>query len=238
MASGQPARTTTETTGVVEDREVVEATEVVEASAPVDGVGPSSDPEASVDTAATAGSGSDSADTQARTPAGDALPVAVEPPRARKKPKQDKEPKKVYEAGGVIVLDGKVALRFTDGQNWIFPKGKLKKHESPEDAAIREAIEETGLNVVIVGDAGEFVMKSDGKKRRFVFYLMQATGKTWDWPHHEGRDTFLMDPDRVGSLVRKRYRKLWESCEARVRALALDGTVPESTVSTDSPAQV
>ena len=231
MVSGQPERMTTEATGAIQ------ATGVVEASTPVDQVGPGSDTQAPGDAAARPGSGSDSADAQSRTPSGDEPPAAEETSPDKKKPKRDKEPKKVYEAGGVIVLDGKVALRFTDGQNWIFPKGKLKKRESPEDAAIREAIEETGLNVVIVGDAGEFVMKSDGKKRRFVFYLMQATGKTWDWPHHEGRDTFLMDPDRVGSLVRKRYRKLWESCEARVRALALDVTAPASTVASDGPAQ-
>lgn len=235
MVSGQPERTTTEATGVIQ------ATGVVEAGTPVDQVGSASDTRASGDAAARPGSGSVSADSQSRTPSGDEPPAAEETSPTTKKAKRDTEPKKVYEAGGVIVLDGKVALRFTDGQNWIFPKGKLKKHESPEDAAIREAIEETGLNVEVVGDAGEFVMKCDGKKRRFVFYLMRATGKTWDWPHHEGRDTFLMDPDRVGSLVRKRYRKLWESCEARVRALVNDGTVdgavPASPGPIGSPAQ-
>ena len=139
----------------------------------------------------------------------------------------EKQPKKVYESGGVIVFDGKVVLRLTDGQNWIFPKGKLKKRESPEQAAIREACEETGLEVEVLGEAGELVMRVEGKKRRFVFHLMRATGTGWDWAHHEGRDTFLMDPDRVGSLVRKGYRKLWQACEERVRALAR-GEAPES----------
>ena len=70
---------------------------------------------------------------------------AAKPGRRRKK-KDDKplEERKVHEAGGVIVCDGKVVLRLTDKQRWIFPKGKLKKRESPRDAAMREATEETG----------------------------------------------------------------------------------------------
>ena len=128
--------------------------------------------------------------------------------------------KKVYEAGGVIVYDGKVVLRLTDEQRWIFPKGKLKKHEAPVEAAIREAVEETGLTVEVVGEAGEFIMKHEGKKRRFVFYVMRATGRTADWPHHEGRDTFLIDPDRVGTMLRQKgYGDLWAACHDRVRAL-------------------
>ncbi len=151
---------------------------------------------------------------------GDKGAKAVKKLKGAKKDKADKEPKKVYEAGGVIVHDGKVVLRFTDGQNWIFPKGKLKKHERPEDAAIREAIEETGLKVEIVGEAGECIMKADGKKRRFVFYLMRAVGTTWDWPHHEGRDTFLVPFERVEAMLRREgYGDLWREVRDRVRAL-------------------
>ena len=131
-----------------------------------------------------------------------------------------KKEKKVYEAGGIIVWDGKVVLRLTDEQRWIFPKGKLKKHETPVEAAIREAVEETGLSVEVVDVAGEFIMKHEGKKRRFVFYVMRATGRTADWPHHEGRDTFLIDPDRDGTMLRQKgYGDLWAACHDRVRAL-------------------
>ena len=208
MPSGQPTRTTADTTGVAED------------GTPVDQVASTPDT-----------TGGEQASKGEQAPADDQAPKGDQPkgeqrPKGEQAPKA-KEPKKVYEAGGVIVCDGKVVLRFTDGQNWIFPKGKLKKHESPEDAAVREAVEETGLKVEIVGEAGELVMKADGKKRRFVFYLMRAVDKTWDWPHHEGRDTFLMDAERVGSLVRKGYRTLWETCEDRVRAIANGAAGPE-----------
>src|SRR5215203_4270912 len=70
--------------------------------------------------------------------------------KKKKKAKKPLEERKVYEAGGIIVCDGKVVLRLTDKQHWIFPKGKLKKHESAQDAALREATEETGLRVEIL----------------------------------------------------------------------------------------
>lgn len=148
--------------------------------------------------------------------------------KKRKKAKHEKplEEKKVYEAGAVIVCDGKVVLRLTDKQHWIFPKGKLKKHESAHDAAVREAVEETGLQVEVIGEIADLLIKHEGKKRRFVFYLMRALAKTWDWPHHEGRDTFLISPDRVGSLIRHAgYATVWQNSLAQVQTMC-DEPVP------------
>ncbi|MGE3270891.1 MAG: NUDIX hydrolase [Chloroflexota bacterium] len=141
--------------------------------------------------------------------------------------KKDKSPeeRRVYEAGAVIVCDSKVVLRLTDKQHWIFPKGKLKKRESPEDAAVREAVEETGLQVEIVEQVADLLIRHEGKKRRFKFFLMRATARTWDWPHHEGRDTFLIAPDRVASLVRHAgYAKVWQASVDRVRTMCDDPT--------------
>jgi 8-oxo-dGTP pyrophosphatase MutT (NUDIX family) len=147
--------------------------------------------------------------------------------KKKKKKKDDKplEERKVHEAGGVIVCDGKVVLRLTDKQRWIFPKGKLKKRESARDAAIREATEETGLEVEVVDQVADLLIRHEGKKRRFIFFLMRATAKTWDWPHHEGRDTFLISPERIGDLVRhKGYASVWQASAERVRAMVDDPT--------------
>jgi 8-oxo-dGTP pyrophosphatase MutT (NUDIX family) len=155
---------------------------------------------------------------------GEARPEASRK-KDKKKKKKPLEERNVHEAGGVIVCDGKVVLRLTDKQHWIFPKGKLKKRETPEDAALREATEETGLRVEILDQVADLLIYHEGKKRRFVFYLMRATAKTWDWPHHDGRDTFLISPDRVASLVRhKGYAEVWEACAARVRAMCEEPT--------------
>ena len=152
-------------------------------------------------------------------------PTAAPTKKAKKKKKKSLEERKVYEAGAIIVCDGKIVLRLTDKQRWIFPKGKLKKHESPEDAAVREATEETGLKVEVIEQVADLLMYHEGKKRRFVFFLMRATAKTWDWPHHEGRDTFLMTPERVGQIIRQDgYGDIWEACVDRVRALCDEPT--------------
>lgn len=146
--------------------------------------------------------------------------TAAREPKKRKKKDRPLEEQKVYEAGAVIVCDGKVVLRLTDKQRWIFPKGKLKKHESPVDAAVREATEETGLKVSVINQVADLLIKHEGKKRRFVFYLMRATAKTWDWPHHEGRDTFLITPERVSSLIRHAgYSSVWQACQEHVKGM-------------------
>jgi 8-oxo-dGTP pyrophosphatase MutT (NUDIX family) len=159
-------------------------------------------------------------------------------PKAKKKKKKKKslEERNVYEAGGVIVCDGKVVLRLTDKQRWIFPKGKLKKHETPLEAAVREATEETGLKVDVIDQVGDLLMYHEGKKRRFVFFLMQATAKTWDWPHHDGRDTFLIAPDRIGALIRQAgYADVWAACEERVLALCEEPTPFETDRPLEAP---
>ena len=163
----------------------------------------------------------------------DEVPPTAGPPDAegtgkKKKKKKDAKPleeRKVYEAGGVIVCDGKVVLRLTDKQRWIFPKGKVKKRESARDAAIREAIEETGLKVEVIDQVADLLIRHEGKKRRFVFFLMRATAKTWDWPHHEGRDTFLISSERIGGLLRHQgYASVWDAARERVRAMLDDPT--------------
>jgi 8-oxo-dGTP pyrophosphatase MutT (NUDIX family) len=168
-----------------------------------------------------AGTAADAASTTL-SPVGSGPEVKVK--KKKKKKHKALEDRTVYEAGAIIVCDSKVVLRLTDKQRWLFPKGKLKKHESPQNAAMREATEETGLKVEVVDQAGDLLIYHEGKKRRFMFYLMRATAKTWDWPHHDGRDTFLIEPDRIGALVRNGYAKVWASVEQRARALCDEPT--------------
>lgn len=182
----------------------------------------------------------DGASSEGAAPGDSELPTqagAIEPTekkkKKKKKAKKPLEERNVYEAGGIIVCDGKVVLRLTDKQRWIFPKGKLKKHETPLDAALRESTEETGLRVEVVDKVADLLIYHEGKKRRFVFYLLRATAKTWDWPHHDGRDTFLMAPSRVAAILRQEgYADVWDAAEARVRAMCDDPTPFEA----DDPA--
>lgn len=54
-------------------------------------------------------------------------------------------------AGAVVIVEDRcLALRRSDRDEWVFPKGHLEAGERPEDAAIREVLEETGLPIEIV----------------------------------------------------------------------------------------
>lgn len=61
-----------------------------------------------------------------------------------------------YSAGGVVLRDGTVLLirtRDLKGRTvWTFPKGKLDKGETSEQAAVREVEEETGWRCRIEGE--------------------------------------------------------------------------------------
>jgi len=58
-------------------------------------------------------------------------------------------------AGAVLIEDDKVALieRYRDGKHYfVFPGGGVDEGETPEQAAIREMEEETGLRVTVKHD--------------------------------------------------------------------------------------
>jgi 8-oxo-dGTP diphosphatase len=84
----------------------------------------------------------------------------------------------IFGAGGIVVRDGDEPLiaivqRRKDDE-WVLPKGKLKRHESAVAAAEREVIEETGQDVV-VGDFLGAVSYRVGRRPKVVqFWRMQA----------------------------------------------------------------
>lgn len=80
--------------------------------------------------------------------------------------------------GGVVFDErGRVLLReptnHYDGYVWTFPKGTPRTGESPEDAALREVLEETGYPARILSRIpGDFATTYSTT----VFFLMRATG--------------------------------------------------------------
>lgn len=75
-------------------------------------------------------------------------------------------------AAAVIINDGHVLMvrrRVKEGQlSWQFPAGEVEAGESGEEAAVREAQEETGLTVRATKDLGERVHPNTGRTMLYV----------------------------------------------------------------------
>lgn len=93
-----------------------------------------------------------------------------------------------YSAGGLVVdLDGDVPLGALIGRVdrhgrllWSLPKGHIEVGETPEQAAIREVAEETGISGEILAELGtiDFWFVADGRRihKTVRHFLLRATG--------------------------------------------------------------
>jgi 8-oxo-dGTP pyrophosphatase MutT (NUDIX family) len=99
-----------------------------------------------------------------------------------------------FSAGGVVVRDGQVAVivpvkrAASDDRVLGLPKGHPDGGESPEQAAIREVREETGLTAELIEELGEVMYSYDrGRRRRekvVRFYLFEyRSGDLADHDH-------------------------------------------------------
>jgi 8-oxo-dGTP diphosphatase len=63
---------------------------------------------------------------------------------------------------------------------WGLPKGLVEPGEGPQEAAVREVREETGLDAEVRGDLGEisywYVWEGVRVRKRVAFFLMEAVG--------------------------------------------------------------
>ena len=70
----------------------------------------------------------------------------------------------MHESVLVAVFDSKVEkLLLTKRRDipvWVFPGGRIEKDETPEMAAIRESLEETGFEIEIIKKVGEYTPRN------------------------------------------------------------------------------
>jgi 8-oxo-dGTP diphosphatase len=61
---------------------------------------------------------------------------------------------------------------------WEFPGGKIEAGESPQEAAVRECREETGLEIAVVGAYPEVVQQYDHDRVRLHFLRCVPLGES------------------------------------------------------------
>jgi 8-oxo-dGTP pyrophosphatase MutT (NUDIX family) len=81
-------------------------------------------------------------------------------------------------AGGVLVDGGDVfVLRKPNGE-WVMPKGHLERNETPEQAAVREVLEEAGLTARILTEIGQtqyyFRLATGEVRKKIVHWFLMA----------------------------------------------------------------
>ncbi|MEU1284854.1 NUDIX hydrolase [Kitasatospora sp. NPDC005856] len=83
-------------------------------------------------------------------------------------------------AVAIVVKDGRVLMvrrRVAEGElSWQFPAGEVEPDESPEEAAVRETAEETGLRVAAARLLGEREHPQSG--RRMAYTACEVVGGT------------------------------------------------------------
>jgi len=114
------------------------------------------------------------------------------------------------EAGGGIEV---VVIHRPSHDDWSFPKGKLAKGETSEDAAVREVEEETGLVCVRRAEI-EPARYVDGKGRRkeVRYWLMEAVdARPWAPNDEVDRRVWVPVAQAAGLLTYAHDRALLES---------------------------
>lgn len=104
-------------------------------------------------------------------------------------------------AGIILIEDGKLALmeRHKQGRHYFaFPGGGVDEGETEEQAAVREAFEELGVHVEVVGLAAEVLREG---RRKQVYFLVKRTGGEFGTGTGEEYD----EPDEINGT----YHPLW-----------------------------
>lgn len=123
----------------------------------------------------------------------------------------------VRAAGGFVSNDrGQILMIFRLGV-WDFPKGKAEAGETIEETAVREVLEETGIEATIVGGKTISVFHTYdtyGPKmlKETVWFEMKAVaGSTRPQTEEQIEQAVWVERDKVAELLKDSYASLREA---------------------------
>lgn len=117
----------------------------------------------------------------------------------------------------VVNDDGAILLiRRSDNDNWALPGGAMDLGESLPDAAVRETVEETGIDVEVTGIVGLYtdprhviLYTSDNEVRQeFSVVLTARPGGGTPTPSAESTEVRWLQPGDIAALPMDRSMRL------------------------------
>lgn len=108
--------------------------------------------------------------------------------------------------GGVVIFRGKILVLYKNYKNkyegWVLPKGTVERGEEFKETAVREVLEETGVNASIMKYIGvsrySFTVPEDTVAKQVHWYLMMA-------------DSYYSKPQREEFFLDSGYYKYHEA---------------------------
>ena len=129
-------------------------------------------------------------------------------------------------AGGVVVKDGRFVCIVRHGIPDL-PKGHIEQGETPEEAALREVIEETGIdNLQIVRELPStwhcYPMNDEWRLKRTYWYLMQTSESIQPKPQTEEGITEikLIGNEEIEVFLKETFRSISEILGQDLRQVA------------------
>ncbi|MEU0559882.1 NUDIX domain-containing protein [Dactylosporangium sp. NPDC006015] len=125
----------------------------------------------------------------------------------------------VVPSANVVVVNSSgelLLIRRMDNDNWALPGGAMDPGESMTDCAVRETLEETGIQVEVTGLVGIFtdprhiiLYTSNGEARQefSIVYTARPIGGT-PTPSSESREVHWVAPASVDGLQMDRSMRL------------------------------